>query len=130
MSLQDTLANALNSIKTADMLGKNSVLIKPASNVIKNVLQVVQTYGGIGEFEFIDDGRSGIVKVQLSGRITNIGVIKPRYPVKIAKIEHWEKQYLPARDFGILILSTPKGIISHREAIEQHVGGRLLAYVY
>ena len=80
--------------------------------------------------EFIDDGKSGIIKVQLSGRITNIGVVKPRYAVKIKNIESWEKKYLPARDFGFLILSTPRGIISHREAIDNHTGGRLLAYVY
>lgn len=130
MSQQDTLANALNAIMTADGLGHKSVTIKPASNVIKEVLQVVQHYGGIGEFEFIDDGKSGLIKVQLSGRITRIAVVKPRYPVKVSKMESWEKQYLPARDFGYLILSTPQGIMSHREAIEKHTGGRLLAYVY
>ncbi|MHA2366219.1 MAG: 30S ribosomal protein S8 [Candidatus Hodarchaeales archaeon] len=130
MSNQDTLANALNAIMTADGLGKKSVMIKPASNIIKNVLQVVQEYGGVGEFEAIDDGKSGIIRVQLSGRITKIAAIKPRYPVKVSKIEYWEKIYLPARDFGYLILSTPKGIMSHREAIEKHVGGRLFAYVY
>ena len=130
MSNQDTLANALNSLQTADSLGKKSVTIRPASRLILQVLVVIQTYGGIGEFEFIDDGKSGLIKVQLSGRITKIGVVKPRYPVKISKIEFWEKQYLPARDFGYLILSTPQGIISHREALEKHTGGRLLAYVY
>lgn len=130
MGLQDTLANALTTIINAEVLGRKHVLIHPASKVITNVLRVVQEYGGIGEFEFIDNGKSGLVKVQLAGRISKIGVIKPRYAVKLKNYEQWEKQYLPARNFGILILSTPKGIMSHREAIEKKTGGRLLAYVY
>ena len=130
MGLQDTLANALNTIMNAEVLGRKGVIIKPASKTITNVLRVVQEYGGIGEFEYIDNNKSGLVKVQLAGRISKIGVIKPRYPVKLKNYEMWEKQYLPAKNFGILIVSTPKGIMSHKEAIEKKTGGRLLAYVY
>ena len=130
MGLQDTLANALNTVMNAEVLGRKGVIISPASKTITNVLRVVQEYGGIGEFEFIDNGKSGLVKVQLAGRISKIGVIKPRYAVKLKNYEQWEKQFLPARNFGILIVSTPKGIMSHREAIEKKTGGRLIAYVY
>ena len=130
MGLQDTLANALSTVMNAEVLGQKSVIIRPASKVITNVLRVIQEYGGIGEFEFIDNGKSGLVKVQLSGRIAKIAAIKPRYAVKVKEFEQWEKQYLPARNFGVLIVSTPKGIMSHREAVEKKTGGRLLAYVY
>ncbi|MFW9929646.1 MAG: 30S ribosomal protein S8 [Candidatus Thorarchaeota archaeon] len=130
MGLQDTLANALNNILNAEKLGKKQVRIKPSSKTILNVLKNVQESGHIGEFEFIDDGRSGYIEVQLLGRITKIGVIKPRFPVKYNDYEKWEKRFLPARDFGLLIVSTPLGIISHREAIEKHTGGRLIAYVF
>jgi small subunit ribosomal protein S8 len=130
MTLQDTLANALTTIQNAERLGKKQVTIKPASKVITNVLRVAQESGHVGEFEYIDDGKSGLITVQLLGRITSIGVVKPRYPVKVTNYERWEKQYLPARDFGFLIVSTPHGIINHREAVEKHTGGRLLAYVY
>ncbi len=128
--LQDSLANAMSTIMNAEVLGKKNVIIEPASKVITNVLRVVQEYGGIGEFEFIDNGKSGLIKVQLSGRIAKIGVIKPRFAIKVRDFEPWEKQYLPARNFGILVVSTPKGIMSHREAIEKRTGGRLLAFVY
>lgn len=130
LGLQDTLANALTTIMNAEVLGRKGVIIRPASKTITNVLRVVQEYGGIGEFEFLDNGKSGLVKVQLAGRISKIGVIKPRYATKLKNFEYWEKQYLPAKNFGILIVSTPKGIMSHREAIEKRTGGRLLAYVY
>ena len=45
-------------------------------------------------------------------------------------IEKWEKIYLPSRDFGFLIMSTPKGIMTHLDAKENNTGGRLLAYIY
>ena len=86
--------------------------------------------GYIGEFEFIDDGRSGKFRVQLLGRINICGVIKPRFPVKVNEIKTWEKRFLPSKDIGVLIVSTPIGVISHREAKESKIGGRLLAFIY
>jgi len=90
----------------------------------------MQKNGYVGEFEFIDDGRAGKFKVQLLGRINKCGVIKPRYSMKKTGIEFWEKRYLPSREVGVLVVSTPLGILSHKEAKEQRTGGRLLAYVY
>jgi len=130
MTVLDPLANALVTIKNNEVRGKPECLIYPASKLIANVLRVMQRHGYIGEFEFIDDGRSGKFRVQLLGRINNCGVIKPRFPVKVAELEEWEKKYLPSRDIGILIISTSKGVMTSREAREQRVGGVLLAYVY
>ena len=126
----DPLANALTTIKNNEILGKKECLIRPASKLIANVLRVMQQYGVIGEFEFIDDGRAGIFNVQLLGRINKTGVIRPRFPVSRQNLERWEKVYLPARDFGILIVTTSQGIMTHEEARNQGIGGRLLAYVY
>jgi len=130
MVLLDTLANACSAIMNAERLGKKECSIRPASKVIANVLSVLQKYGSIGEFRIMDDGRHDIIVVQLLGRITKLGVIKPRFPFKARDLEKWEKQYLPARDFGILVCSTPKGIMSHTEAKELNTGGRLLTFCY
>ncbi|RLE51346.1 MAG: 30S ribosomal protein S8 [Candidatus Methanomethylicota archaeon] len=130
MTMMDTLANALATIMNNEVRGKKECIIMPASKLIANVLRVMQKYGYIGEIEYIDDGRSGKIRVQLLGRINRCGAIKPRFPVKYKKIEDWEKQYLPARDIGILIISTSKGIMSNREVKQQRIGGILLAYVY
>ena len=126
----DTLANALISMKNAEKLGKRECLIKPASKLIGEILKVMQSNDFIGEFEFIDDGKAGQYKVRLLGRINNCRVIKPRYSIKKDEMVKWEKRYLPARDIGILMLSTPKGVISNKEALRQQTGGRLLAFVY
>jgi small subunit ribosomal protein S8 len=84
----------------------------------------------IGEFEFIDDGRSGKFRVQLLGRVNKCGAIKPRIPVSFKEIESWEKRFLPSRDIGVLVFSTSQGVLSHREIKERKIGGRLLAFVY
>jgi len=78
----DPLANTLAAIYNAEMRSKKEVVTWPASKLILNVLKVLQREGYIGEFEYIDDGRWGKIRIQLLGRINKIGVIKPRYSVK------------------------------------------------
>jgi len=129
----DTLANALATIMNNEMRGKKEAIIMPASKLIINVLKIMQQEGYIGEFEYIDDGRWGKVRVQLLGRINKCGVIKPRFSVKYTDLErmpHWLRKYLPSRDIGVLILSTPQGVMTHKEALKRKIGGVLLAYVY
>jgi small subunit ribosomal protein S8 len=128
--LMDPLANALSIIKNCENARKREAIITPASKLIGNVLRVMQQEGFIGEFEFVDDGRAGKFRVQLLGKINNCGVVKPRFAVKRDQYEKWEKRFLPAVGFGILIVSTQKGVMAHATAIEQGMGGRLIAYVY
>lgn len=126
----DTLANGLTTIINNEMRNKRECIISPASKLLGKILRIIQLNGYVGEFEFIDDGRSGKFKVQLLGRINKCGAIKPRFSVRTDEFEEWEKKFLPSRDVGILIVSTSEGVVSHKEAREKHVGGRLLAFVY
>ncbi|MEM3815854.1 MAG: 30S ribosomal protein S8, partial [Candidatus Bathyarchaeia archaeon] len=112
----DTIANGLTTIYNNELRRKKECYIMPASKLLGNVLRVMQMHGYIGEFEFIDDGRAGKFRVQLLGRINKCGAIRPRYSFKAKDIEKWEKTYLPARDIGILVVSTPEGVMSHTEA--------------
>ena len=133
MVMLDTLANAMATIMNAEMRAKPEAIIMPASKLIAAVLRVMQQEGYIGEFEYIDDGRWGKIRVRLLGRINKCGVIKPRLPVKyrdLVRMPDWLRKYLPSRDMGILIISTSQGVMSHREAIRRKIGGILLAYVY
>jgi small subunit ribosomal protein S8 len=128
--LNDPLANALSLIKNAELKGKGKCVIQPSSKLIGGVLTLLKEKGYVGEFEYIDEGKAGVFQVKLQGNINNCGVIKPRYPIKRDELEKWESRYLPAQDFGLLILTTTKGIISHDEAKKNGIGGKLLAYVY
>ncbi|MDF2955150.1 30S ribosomal protein S8 [Candidatus Alkanophaga liquidiphilum] len=130
MSLNDPLADALSAIKNAERVGKKECIIKPASKLIGNVLKIMKDEGYIEEFELIDDGKAGILKVMLKGRINNCNAIKPRFPVKKDEFEKWERRFLLARDFGVLIVTTSKGVMTHRKAKELGIGGSLLAFVY
>lgn len=128
--LNDPLANALSKILNNEKIGKDQCVIKPISNIIKNILRVMNENMYIGEFKEVNDGRGGLIKINLLGKINKCGAIKPRYSVKIEDYEKFEKRYLPAKDFGILLVSTTKGIITHIEAKKQNLGGVLLAYCY
>ncbi|MEM0340923.1 MAG: 30S ribosomal protein S8 [Acidilobaceae archaeon] len=129
----DTLANAMATIKNAEIRGRKEAIIMPASKLIANTLRVMQKEGYIGEFEYIDDGRFGKFKVHLLGRINNCGVVKPRFSVtyrELLKMPDHLKRYLASRDIGVLIISTDHEVMSHKEAIARKIGGVLLAYVY
>ena len=125
----DLLADALSTIKNAERVGKKECYVK-ASKLVHSVLRVLQKRGYIGAFELISDGKGGLFRIELKGKILDCNVIKPRFSVKVDEFEKWEKRYLPARDVGVLILTTPKGIIDHYTAKKLHTGGKLLAYCY
>jgi small subunit ribosomal protein S15Ae len=86
--------------------------------------------GYIGEFEEIDDHRSGKIVIQLNGRLNKCGVISPRFNIKLTELEKWTANLLPARQFGYLILTTSAGIMDHEEARQKHAGGKILGFFY
>jgi small subunit ribosomal protein S8 len=127
--LQDTLADALSVIKNAERIGRRTCVTR-ASKEVKAVLKVLQDNNYIGAFEFVDDGRGGKFNVGLKGKIIDTNVIKPRFSMALDEFVKWEKRFLPARNIGLLVLTTPKGIIDHKKARELHVGGKLVCFVY
>lgn len=126
----DTLVNALNTIMNNEYRRKNECIIVPASNLIGRVLRLIQRKGYIGEIEFIDDGRQGKFRVQLFGRINECKAVSPRFSTSVDRLERYEKRFLPSRNLGSVILSTPKGVMDHIQAREENIGGVILAYVY
>ena len=126
----DPLADALNTIRTHEKAGKRDCTIIPASTQIKEVLLLLQRNSYIGDFEFVDDGKSGSFRVKLLGNINDTKTIKPRFSVKLGDWSKWEQRFIPSRDFGMLIVSTPHGLMTNTEAKKKATGGKLVAYVY
>lgn len=126
----DNLANVLSAIGNSEKVSKP--MIKSASNstVVQRVLAVLKAEGYVEDFSVAENGRGGELTVQLGAKINKVGAIKPRFAVKHNNFTKFEKRYLPAQGFGILVVSTPKGIMTHEQAKEQHLGGKLLAYCY
>lgn len=125
----DHLADALNTIKTHEFVGQRQCTIR-ASKIIGEILKVLKDNRYLGDFRKVDDGRGGYFEVELEGRINNCGVIKPRMPIKKTEWAKKEQQYIPGVGVGLLIVTTPQGIMTNVEAEQKHIGGRLLAYVY
>ena len=126
----DPLSDAFVRIYNAEQAGHYEVSLSPASKLLDNMLKIMQMQGYVGVFERVSDGRGDAFRVELVGAINRCGVIKPRHSVKRADFDKWESRYLPARDFGLLILTTNQGVMHHYDAKEEKIGGRLLAYVY
>ncbi len=127
---QDLLNDALVALRHADLQGRESVTLAPVSKLVGEVLRILQAHRYIDGFTFVPTGRGGSYEVKLSRRINSCGVIKPRLAVRVRELEKFESRYLPAQDFGRLVLSTNRGVVTQVEAREQRLGGRLLAYVY
>ncbi|MEE9323285.1 MAG: 30S ribosomal protein S8 [Candidatus Aenigmarchaeota archaeon] len=125
----DLLADMFTVIKNAERIGKDGCVV-PSSNIIKEILKLMQKNKYIGSFEFIDDGKSGEFKVELLGRINDCGVIRPRFYLTKDEFISWEKRFLPSVNVGLLFLTTSKGIIDHRQAKKEGAGGALLGYIY
>ncbi|MGQ9719641.1 MAG: 30S ribosomal protein S8 [Nitrososphaerales archaeon] len=130
MPAKNILANMFSTIQNNEIRRKKECLVIPASNLAREVLRTIQRYKYIGEFEYIDDGLLGKFRIQLLGRVNKCGVVSPRFAVKKDKYIDWERRFLPAIGRGILIVSTPKGIMSHSEAMNLGLGGRLVGYIY
>jgi small subunit ribosomal protein S8 len=128
--MNDPLSNALSKIMNAERLGRESCVVSPVSKVIKNVLEILKDNRYLGGFKETEDSRGNFFEVQLIGAINEVGAIKPRFAITKEEFESFEKRFLPAKDFGILIISTSKGMMTHTEAKKKGTGGKLIAYCY
>ena len=125
----DLLSDVLSAIKNGDNAGKSFTIV-PASNLVKNVLLILQKHKYIGDFEYIDDNRGGKFKIQLIGKVNDCRAIRPRFYAKVEDYVKFEKRFLPAAGLGFIIVSTSKGLMLHSDAKENNLGGTLLAFIY
>ena len=132
MTMTDPIADMLTRIRNANTAGHKTVEI-PASKMKKAIAQILKDEGYITDFEVIEDGKQGIIKVTMKYSAHNEKVI-----TGIKKISKpGLKVYAKAEDvprvlggLGIAIISTSKGIISDKEARKLGVGGEVICYVW
>jgi small subunit ribosomal protein S8 len=130
MVMNDTLAATLSNVMNAEKISRTAVDIIPSSRVAQEVLAVVKENGYIGDVKEIKDSKGNKLHIKLLGKINKCGAIKPRFSVTLKEYEKFEKRFLPAKDFGILVVSTNEGIMTHIKAKEKRLGGKLIAYCY
>ena len=124
---QDIVADALNMIKNAKKAGKEEVKINRISNLLIEILKIMKQKGAIKKYKINTKEKSLEITI---GDLWECKAVKPRFTVDKTMIERYRRRYLPARNFGTLIISTNKGLMTHEEAVEEKIGGCLLAYFY
>ena len=132
MHITDPIADMLTRIRNANN-AKHETVDVPASNMKKSIAQILLEEGYIKNFQLIDNGTQGVIRVTLkygAGKEKVISglrrVSKPGLRVYAGADE------LPKvlRGLGIAIVSTSKGVMTDKKAREAHVGGEVLAFVW
>src|SRR3989344_4323173 len=121
----DIIADALNKIMNAKRARKTSVNIKHHSRLLLSVLALAKLRGYIKSYALGEEGL--VVEIH---NLNGCNAIKPRSVVTVDEIDRYVTRFLPAREIGMLIVSTSQGIMAHQTAQEKHIGGSLLAYFY
>jgi len=127
MTLNDPIADSLSKINNAVKALYKNVELKN-SKLLVNVLKVLKENGYVGHYEI--EKEKGLIHTELLGTINKCGVVKPRYSVKVDDLETFERKFLPAKNFGVLIISTSKGLMTQNQAREAREGGQIVAYCY
>ena len=131
MQITDTIADLLTRIRNA-ISAKHETVEVPASNMKRDIVQILLDEGYIAKFECADDNKQGTITVTLkySGKKHVISGIK-----RISKPglrTYADKENLPyvLGGLGIAIISTSKGVMTDKSARKLGVGGEVLAYVW
>ncbi len=130
MPALNTLSNLFTTIYNNESRRKKECIVSASSRFASEILRAMQKARYIGEFEQVDDNRQGKFRIQLLAKINKCGIITPRFSVKNGDYLNWERQFLPAYNMGVLLVSTSRGIMTHHEAQEQGIGGVLVGYVF
>ena len=132
MHITDPIADMLTRIRNANN-AKHDTVDVPASNMKKAIAQILLEEGYIKNFQLIDDGTQGVIRITLkynAGKEKDLSglrrVSKPGLRVYAGADE------LPRvlRGLGTAIVSTSKGVMTDKKAREAHVGGEVLAFIW
>ena len=126
MQITDPIADLLTRIRNASS-SKHETVDVPASNMKKAIVEILNDEGYIKDFQVIEDGKQGVIRITLK-----YGPNKERVISGLKRVSKPGLDELPRvlKGLGIAIVSTSKGIMTDKEARKQHVGGEVLAYIW
>jgi small subunit ribosomal protein S8 len=124
---QDIIADAMNMINNAKKANKENAKVKRISNLLIEILKIMKYKNAIKKYKIDVKGKSVSITV---GELLNCKAIKPRFTVNKDQREKYRRRYLPSRNLGTIIVSTNKGLMTHEKALEEGIGGSLIAYFY
>ena len=132
MQITDTIADMLTRIRNANSAKHDSVDI-PASNMKKAIAQILLDEGYIKNFQVMEDGKQGVIRITLKYGANKSQVITGLRRVSKPGLRiytNYEDMPKVLRGLGIAILSTSKGILTDKQARAEHIGGEVLAFVW
>ncbi|MBS4537342.1 30S ribosomal protein S8 [Clostridium sp. D2Q-11] len=132
MAMTDPIADMLTRIRNANNAKHETVDI-PASNIKKALAEILLNEGFIKGYDVIEDGKQGIVRVQLKYSRDNDKVITGIKRISKPGLRVYAKKDEIPRvlgGLGIAILSTSKGILTDKQAKKNDVGGEVICYVW
>lgn len=132
MQMTDVIADMLTRIRNANT-AKHPTVDIPASNQKKAVAEILLEEGYIKNYQIIEDGKQGIIKITLKygeGKTRIIQGLRRISKPGLRIYSSCEDMPKVMRGLGIAIVSTSKGIMTDKKARELHVGGEILAYVW
>ncbi|MBU1136446.1 MAG: 30S ribosomal protein S8 [Nanoarchaeota archaeon] len=124
---QDIISDVLNEIMNIKKAGKKEFETKKYSKFLLEILKIAKENNYIEDFSVDKERKKLKIKI---GELSVCKSIKPRYFVQVSEIEKYMRRFLPSRNFGIILLSTSSGLITHTQAYEKNIGGSLIAYFY
>ena len=132
MQMSDVIADMLTRIRNANNAKHVSVDV-PASKMKKSIAKILLDEGYIKSYEVIEDGKQGIIRIQLKYAQGKQKVIRGIKRVSKPGLRIYAaSQDLPRvkNGLGVAIISTSKGIMTDKEARKQNIGGEVLAFVW
>ena len=131
MHITDPIADMLTRIRNANS-AKHDTVDVPASNMKKAIAQILLEEGYIKNFQLIDDGTQGVIRITLKYNGTDRAIQGLRRVSKPGLRVYAGAEELPRvlRGLGIAVISTSKGVMTDKKAREAHVGGEILAFVW
>ena len=132
MQITDTVADMLTRIRNANTAKHDTVEI-PASNMKNSIAQILLDEGYIKDFEVIDDGKQGTIKITLKYGPNKTQIITGLRKVSKPGLRIYsgcEDMPKVMKGLGIAIVSTNKGVMTDKQARKENVGGEVLAFVW
>ena len=132
MQITDTIADMLTRIRNANS-AKHATVDVPASNLKKQIAQILLDEGYIKSFKVVDDNKQGVIKITLKYTDSKAQVITGLRRVSKPGLRIYSNcKDMPKvmKGLGIAILSTSKGIMTDKQARRENVGGEVLAFVW
>ena len=132
MQITDTIADMLTRIRNANS-AKHPTVDVPASNMKKQIAQILVDEGYIKSFRVIDDDKQGVIRITLKYTENKSQVITGLRRVSKPGLRIYSNSKdMPKvmKGLGIAIVSTSEGIMTDREARKNNVGGEVLAFVW